>query len=69
MEHLLKMVVAVQLGFENLRDKMREDRGVTAAEYGLILAGIAIAIVVIVFTLGDDIANLFQRVDDSINKR
>jgi pilus assembly protein Flp/PilA len=66
MEHLLKMVVAVQLGFANLRDKMREDRGVTAVEYGLMVAAIAAAIIVVVFALGGHLNSLFGKVNNSI---
>jgi pilus assembly protein Flp/PilA len=66
MEHLLKMVVAVQIGFDNLRDRMRDERGVTAVEYGLMVAAIAVAIIVVVFALGGHLNNLFQKVDNSI---
>ena len=70
MEHLLKMVVAVQTGFYDLRDNMRnrmnDDRGVTAVEYGLMVAAIAVAIIVVVFTLGGHLRDLFDKVDKSI---
>lgn len=67
MEHLLKMVVAVQLGFADMRDRMRkDDRGVTAVEYGLMVAAIAVAIIVIVFALGGHLSSLFGKVDKSI---
>lgn len=36
----------------------RED-GATAIEYGLIAAGISLAIVAVVFTFGDDLTELF----------
>ncbi len=40
--------------------KLRDDEsGATAIEYGLIAAGIAVAIVAIVFTVGDELVNLF----------
>jgi pilus assembly protein Flp/PilA len=67
MEHLMKMVVAIQLGFGDLRDKLRNDeRGVTAVEYGLMVAAIAVAIIAIVFLLGGDLSKLFGKVDKSI---
>jgi len=73
MEHLLKMVVAVQTGYMDLRDglrnKLREDRGVTAVEYALMVAAIAVAIIVIVFTLGDNISKLFDKVNKSVAKK
>ena len=68
MEHLLKMVVAVQTGYYDLRDKMREDRGVTAVEYGLMVAAIAVAIIVVVFALGGHLNNLFGKVNKSVSK-
>ncbi len=38
---------------------IRSEEGATAIEYGLIAAGIAVAISVVVFTLGGDIAGMF----------
>jgi pilus assembly protein Flp/PilA len=46
-----------------------QDEGATAVEYGLMVAAIAVAIVVIVFTLGDQIAALFQRISTAIGGR
>jgi pilus assembly protein Flp/PilA len=66
MEHLLKMVVAIQTGYYDLKDKIREDRGVTAVEYALMVAAIAVAIIVIVFTLGGNISKLFNKVNTSV---
>ena len=42
-------------------------RGATAIEYGLIAAGIAVAIAVLVGTLGDQIAATFQSVVDALS--
>lgn len=44
-----------------------EDRGASAVEYGLLVAGIAAVIIVVVFALGGTIAGLFQGVDDCIS--
>jgi pilus assembly protein Flp/PilA len=38
------------------------EKGATAIEYGLIAAGIAVAISAIVFTIGTDLVNLFSGV-------
>ena len=38
---------------------IRCEKGATAIEYGLIAAGIAVAISVIVFAVGTDLVNLF----------
>lgn len=45
---------------------LRNDDGATAIEYGLIAAGIAVAIVALVFTLGDQIEGAFQEVSDEM---
>lgn len=42
------------------------DRGASAVEYGLLVAGIAAVIVTIVFLLGGTIRNKFQNTCDSI---
>ena len=47
-----------------------QDRsGATAIEYGLIAAGIAVAIIAAVFALGEDITGFFTDVSDESNKR
>jgi pilus assembly protein Flp/PilA len=38
---------------------IRSEEGATAIEYGLIAAGIAVAISAVVFTFGSDLAQLF----------
>lgn len=47
----------------------KKDRGATAVEYGLIVAGIAVAIVVIVFTLGDELFAMFTQINGAIAGR
>jgi len=50
--------------------KLRQDEsGATAIEYGLIAAGIAVAIIGIVFVLGNDIADFFQAVDTQLTSK
>ncbi|MCK4946551.1 MAG: Flp family type IVb pilin [Alphaproteobacteria bacterium] len=45
---------------------MRSNDGATAIEYGLIAAGIAVAISVVVFAVGDDLVALFTNVDTQL---
>jgi pilus assembly protein Flp/PilA len=45
---------------------LKGEEGVTAIEYALIAAGIAIAIVVIVFTLGRQISTTFKSISDCL---
>ena len=49
--------------------KLRDDEsGATAIEYGLIAAGIAVAIVAVVFTVGDELVTLFTGVADDLGE-
>ncbi|MCP4395575.1 MAG: Flp family type IVb pilin [Alphaproteobacteria bacterium] len=47
----------------------RNIEGATAIEYGLIAAGIAVAIIAVVFALGDDIQGLFAGIGDKISEK
>ncbi len=52
-----------------LRKLVAEESGATAIEYGLIAAGIAVAIIGIVFTLGNDLAAFFTAIDTKLTSR
>ena len=43
-----------------------DERGASAVEYGLLIAGISALIVVVVFAFGGVIANIFQNTCNSI---
>jgi pilus assembly protein Flp/PilA len=43
-----------------LRDRISRDRGASAVEYGLIVALIAGAVIIMVFVLGNRVKNLFS---------
>jgi len=45
----------------------RDEEGASAVEYGLLVAGIAALIVVVVFAFGGMIKNVFQDTHDTIN--
>ncbi len=47
----------------------RDESGATAIEYGLIAAGIAIAIIAVVFALGGQLQNMFQDVNQNLQNR
>ncbi|MFY9762933.1 MAG: Flp family type IVb pilin [Xanthobacteraceae bacterium] len=49
-----------------LRRFVDDDRGATAIEYGLIAAGIAVAIIVTVQTLGTQLNTTFSSVSTSL---
>ncbi len=48
---------------------IRSEEGATAIEYGLIAAGIAVAISAIVFTFGDTLALMFGGLDADVGSR
>lgn len=48
---------------------LRNDDGATAIEYGLIAAGISLAIVAVVFTFGDDLEQLFTDMESTLETR
>ncbi len=54
---------------DQARKLVDEESGATAIEYGLIAAGIAVAIIAIVFTLGNDIAAFFQAIDTKLTSK
>ena len=51
----------------NARLSQTEDRGASAVEYGLLIAGIAALIVVIVFAFGGVIKSVFSQTCSKIN--
>ncbi len=50
----------------NMKSFMQDEEGVTAIEYGLIAALIAVAIVTIVGVIGDDLNAVFTRVSTEL---
>jgi pilus assembly protein Flp/PilA len=46
---------------------IRSEDGATAIEYGLIAAGIAVAIAAVVFTVGDSLTGMLTGVSDKID--
>ena len=50
----------------NARMAEMDDRGASAVEYGLLIAGIAALIVVVVFAFGSNLANVFENTCNEI---
>lgn len=44
----------------------RDESGATAIEYGLIAAGIAVAIIVVVTNVGDALVTMFEEVEQGL---
>lgn len=51
---------------EGFAKHMADESGATAIEYGLIAAGIAVAIIGVVFSLGDEITNFFTDIQTEL---
>jgi pilus assembly protein Flp/PilA len=49
-----------------LQNFLTDDSGVTAIEYGLIAAGIGVAIVVVVFSVGSALQGIFGTVETKL---
>lgn len=52
----------------NARFAKTEERGASAVEYGLLIAGIAAVIVAVVFLLGGVITDAFQNTCDAVDQ-
>ena len=55
------------LTMRRLRDFLRDDSGATAIEYALIASGIAGAIIIVVFSLGTSVQNMYISVSNALN--
>ena len=51
-----------------IASRVRSDKGASAVEYGLLIAGIAALIVVVVFAFGGVIKDVFDSTCDSVGK-
>ncbi len=60
---MLVLITKVQTSLHSLRREFTDDEsGATAIEYGLIAAGIAVAIIAGVFAVGEELNNFFLAV-------
>jgi pilus assembly protein Flp/PilA len=50
-----------------LKSFLRNESGATAIEYGLIAAGISVAIITVVQGLGTKLSNTFSSIDSKLN--
>ena len=63
---MLGLITRMHMRLTDLNEFYRDKSGATAIEYGLIAAGIAVAIIAAVFALGDDIKGFFEDVSDKL---
>ena len=57
---MLDLFVRLQTWFVGAKERVREERGATAVEYGVLLALIAAVIIVVVGVLGSKVSNAFE---------
>jgi len=70
---MLRLITATDTLMHDAKAKVRSvfknTDGATAIEYGLIAAGIAVAIIAAVFALGDDIKNFFTGISKQMQAK
>jgi pilus assembly protein Flp/PilA len=70
---MLPLIVKAQAARLSLQHRIRKfvsnESGATAIEYGLIAAGIALAIITAVFALGDELETFFNGVKTQLNAK
>ncbi len=64
---MLGLITKAHIRITNLKSFGKDEQGATAIEYGLIAAGIAVAIIAAVFALGDDIKGFFEEVSSKLD--
>ena len=63
------MTTALMIRFQNALAEMKEERGAAMAEYGLLLALVALAAIGILVFFGGEIVEVFTEAESSINAR
>jgi pilus assembly protein Flp/PilA len=63
---MLGLITRMHTCLTDLKEFYRDKSGATAIEYGLIAAGIAVAIIGAVFALGEDIEGFFLDVSEKL---
>ena len=64
---MLGLITKAQTTWYGLKQKFASDEeGATAIEYGLIAAGIAVAIIAAVFAIGDELNNFFTAIQTKL---
>ena len=70
---MLSLITKLHTRLTDLKTDMKtfyqDISGATAIEYGLIAAGIAVAIIAAVFALGEDITGFFTSVSDELKTK
>ena len=67
--NMLGLITKVQTRATDLKEFFQDKSGATAIEYGLIAAGIAVAIIAAVFALGDEIKGFFTDIQTQLEAK
>jgi pilus assembly protein Flp/PilA len=59
---MLSLIATLQTLGLNLKTRLTEEKGATAVEYGIMVALIAVAVIIAVTLLGDNLAAMFNDV-------
>lgn len=63
---MLSLIATIQtLGF-TMKDRLRNEKGATAVEYGIMVGLIAVVIIIAVTALGTNLTNLFTSISGKI---
>ena len=63
---MIKLFVTLETLAMVARDRMRDEKGATAVEYGLMVGLIAVVIIFTVTMLGRQLDGLFQRITNAL---
>ena len=63
---MLGLITKAHIRITNLKSFGKDEQGATAIEYGLIAAGIAVAIIAAVFALGDEVKGFFEDIQTQL---
>lgn len=64
-----KLAIALQTRMSTVAQASREQRGAAMAEYGLLLALVALAAIGILVFFGGEIVEVFTEAEDALNTR
>lgn len=64
---LTRAVVSAQTGVADMKERAAEDRGAVMAEYGLLLALIAVAIIVTLTVFKNSLTDVFSNANDALD--
>ncbi|MFJ6282830.1 Flp family type IVb pilin [Pseudarthrobacter oxydans] len=63
---MTSLMVSMTAFIAGIKDRLREEKGATMVEYGIMVAFIAVLVLAVVIVLGPQIAAMFQAVSDEL---